>query len=418
MATDFLSTTIKTGSGKTFLGGMYYYICNSTELEKVSAITGNCSAVHSCWFSPILNELDVEYKFVSYDIERYGKLAGWSLNYVPELKRITKVQATVKELGEYDKYIPAQIKSSKFWGNESRLYNYPYTFYVLTDHINPPIEIKPHEIMKSKIMIGAKCFISDKGSYSLFIRGLKGDNEGVMEGQTSTATMDIPVGSTAYSQWSSTQKARDNQNYTNSLLNMSLNAQQTQFNNNMGLVQQGVGVIGSLLTGQFGSALSGAVGVYNQYKNNQFGMDRIRLEQQNVIGQRSAQMKDLSNTPRSMLQTGSDINFNLINSNKQISLIRYTITDEYKDRLCDYFTYYGYKQAKVMQVDTRSRHYFNYIKTSNVNILPVGIPKAHLDELRTIYDSGVTIWHVDRENVRMFDYSMDNYEEGRFLDNE
>ena len=417
--TDTLNTTILTPDGDKLIGGMYYYICGDYEIDKISAITGHCSAVNSCWFSPILNEEDLSTKEVLYDAKRYGELSGWNLNFTPKLKRITGVKSTNKKIGEVDKYPKPNRTSKKHWSNESRLYNFPYRYYLLTDFINPPIEVKPHEIMRNeKISIHAKAFITDRGSYSLYVNGLKGDSYGNMEGQVATATLDIPVGSTAYSQWSATQKARDNANYTNSLLNLSFQNKETEFNNKVAMQNSilggGSSAIGSLfkgdIVGALGKLVNGGVNSFNQYEANNLGMEKLRLEQNAVIGQRSAQQKDLSNTPRTMLSTGSDINFNLINGNRQIALLEYVITNEYKERLCDYFTYYGYKQAKIMDINIRSRYYFNYIKTSNINIYPEGIPKAHLDELRNIFNNGVTIWHMDRKGVRMYDYSNDNYE--------
>lgn len=417
--TDSLNTTILTPDNTKLIGGMYYYICSDYEMDKISAITGNCSAVNSCWFSPILTEEDLTTKEVEYDVKRYGELKGWELNFTPTLKRITKVNTIKKKIGEIDKYPVPNRTKKKHWSNESRLYNFPYTYYLLTDFINPPLEIKAHEIKNNeKISVYAKAFITDRGSYSLYVNGLKGDSYGNMEGQVSTATLDIPVGSSAYSQWSATQKARDNQNYTNALFNLSFQGKQTELNNSIGLknsvASSGGNFLGSLMKGDIvqalGSLASAGVNAFNQYQVNNLGLDKLRIDQNAVIGLKSAQLKDLSNTPRTMLSTGSDINFNLINGNRQIALIKYTITDEYKERLTDYFTFYGYKQAKVMNINIRSRYYFNYIKTSNVNIYPEGIPKAHYDELRNIYNSGVTIWHMDNKGVHMFDYSKDNYE--------
>ena len=63
-----------------------------------------------------------------------------------------------------------------------------------------------------------------------------------------------------------------------------------------------------------------------------------------------------------------------------------------------------------MKPNLRSRQYYNYVKTIGVNISDSGIPKQHLEKLKSIYDSGVTIWHGDRDGMFVGDYSQNNYE--------
>ena len=408
---DRLETIIKDSKGKKYIGGMYYYIINSTDIDKVSAVTGNCNAVHSCYYTPFLNTSNCEVISAVYDAERYGKIKGWSVNGTIELNRVIGVNKSVFDLGSINKNPNHTRQVKRHWKNESRLFNYPYRYFLVTDYFNPPIEVKPHEITGSSVDVKAKAFISDKGTYNIYIDGLKGDYTGNLEGQVSTASLEIPVGSTAYSQWSSTQKARDNQNYTNSLMQLQLNTKQTQFNNTLGMVQGGANVLGNLLSANFGGALGGAVGLYGQYRNNQFGMDRLRQEQQNAIGQKSAQMKDMSNTPRTMIQTGSDVNFKIMTGGSNIDLITYKPTEQYLQALGDYFALYGYKQNKMCAIDIDNRYYYNYIKTLGVNLQDVeGIPKAHLSKIKDIYDNGVTIWHVYRNDVQMFNYDNDNRE--------
>ena len=71
---------------------------------------------------------------------------------------------------------------------------------------------------------------------------------------------------------------------------------------------------------------------------------------------------------------------------------------------------YGYKQNKLMLPNIKSRYYYNYIKTIGINIRGYRIPRSHLEELRGIFDKGVTVWHIENNGVVVGDYSMDNYE--------
>lgn len=406
-------TIINTPIGDV-IGGMYFYYIKSSDLKKCSAITGNCPAVHSCYWTPFIEPSDVSTDIYKYDKNRYGKLEGWELDYTPYVERIKAVKTVFKKLGSFKKYNTHGRRKERHWSNESRLCLPPYSYSVLTDYMNPPIEIRPNEVISKDIEVFCRSFISDKGTYSLYIGGLKGDTDGNMEMQKSTSPTDIPVGSTAFANWSATQKAQNSHNYVQSLMGLTLDANQNNFNQTAGLIGGGAGVLGSAISGNIGGAISGIANTFVNYQNSEFGADRIRLQQKDVIGSRSALMKDLSNTPRSMIQTGSDVNFSIMAGNKRLDLLRYEITEEFKERLADYFTLYGYKQAKIMPVEIRNRYYFNYVKTLNVNLIPresgKGIPKAHLEEIRNIFDNGVTFWHVDNEGVSIGNYNMDNRE--------
>ena len=65
-----------------------------------------------------------------------------------------------------------------------------------------------------------------------------------------------------------------------------------------------------------------------------------------------------------------------------------------------------------MTPNLRDRYYYNFIRTIGANVISKGrtIPKAHLNKLKNIFDNGVTIWHMDRVGVQMFDYTYDNIE--------
>ena len=74
---------------------------------------------------------------------------------------------------------------------------------------------------------------------------------------------------------------------------------------------------------------------------------------------------------------------------------------------------YGYKQNKLINISwnfLRSRYYFNYIKTVGMNLESRGVPKQYIEQIKSIFDNGITLWHVDREGVAMNDYQYENIE--------
>lgn len=434
---DTWDNTIPVASLGNYPLGMYFYYSDSTDLVAMSAIIGNCNAIHSCYFTPFIDSNDLEMWSIPYDKDRFGKIVGSTLDYNPPVSRIMGFNfggGFDKYLGSFVKYKSEPRSNYRNWRNEGRLYNFPYMYAILSDGINTPLEIHYHEIPTPNNIaeIYANAMITDKGTYSIYVKGNKGDYTGQMESLISTAPTEIPVSSSAYSQWSSTQKAQDNQNIRASLMQLglanqqtqqlgSLAQEQTQANALFGGANAVVGGVSNALQGNvggaFGSVMGGIQGAVNSmydYQKTGISMNysnrNLELAQANAIGGRNALLKDLTNTPRTMISTGSDIGFSLKRQNG-VKLFRYKASEEYLSRLGDYFAMFGYKQSKTMTPSIRDRYYYNYIKTIGANILPKeGMPKSHLEVLKNIFDNGVTVWHMDRDGVYFMDYTYDNRE--------
>ncbi len=421
--------------------GMYYYYVDEGDIENISGVIGNCNAINSCWFTPIFSFADFDLAQVPYDTQRFGKAIG-SLDTTPNVKRITGVKSHIKDLGTFKKYnVNRPNHNLRDWRNESRLLNFPYSYCMISDNINMPLEVRYHEIFPYDVTdntfkIACSSMLSDKGSYNIFVRGNKGDHLGTMESLMSSSPTEIPVSSSAYAQWSSTQKASTNQSLMNNLQSLSqanafsqeginLQRKQSGVNTMLGVTGNTLSGIGNLMTGNLGGALGNVFGGIQQGINYGQQMQQLNLKsdhshrayalgQSQAIGSKKAMIKDLNNTPRSMMSTGSDILFSLKNSGARIDLYRYTLTTQYKERLGDYFAMYGYKQARVMSVNLRSRRDYNYIQTIGANItnkyINRTIPKDHLRKLTEIFDNGVTIWHIDRNGGLFQNYKYDNVE--------
>ena len=83
------------------------------------------------------------------------------------------------------------------------------------------------------------------------------------------------------------------------------------------------------------------------------------------------------------------------------------IQEQFKKSIFDYFTHYGYKADDFKKPETRSRYYYNYIKTIGVNI-KAGFDKQWQDEIKAIYNRGTTIWHyrdkATMKGINNYDY--------------
>lgn len=86
--------------------------------------------------------------------------------------------------------------------------------------------------------------------------------------------------------------------------------------------------------------------------------------------------------------------------------IYYTkIRPEYAEIIDNYFTCYGYAVKKVKVPATRTRVWWNYVKTVGCTISG-NVPAEADEKITAIYDRGVTFWHTP---VNMFRYDLDNH---------
>lgn len=90
--------------------------------------------------------------------------------------------------------------------------------------------------------------------------------------------------------------------------------------------------------------------------------------------------------------------------NNKFHYYRMTIRRQQAKVIDDFFTMYGYKVNSLETINIHKRTYFDYIKTIGCNIIG-NIPQKDLEEIRNLFDNGLTIWH----NPSYFlDYSVNN----------
>lgn len=425
---------------------IYFYWYSRSELgedaENDSSVMGNCPSILSIQYVPFLEKKDFEITTHHYDVNRFGKVRTDtpSLSFVPWVYRIQRIkdEGRIKEVGEFEVYKPSGKKTGKgqtrYWRNESRLFNYPYSFALLTDNLNAPLTIKYHlcktENNRSKIKV--RNTLSDRCSYGLYIEGYKGDNSGSMEAMVSGDSHELPCSSSAYSQWFASSKASTsasvNAQVQQAFMQTAQSNAMTGLQNQHSMTNQTIGGISAIGNGLayggimgLGSGMlqAGMLGIQAGQQrevnnlNNKFVQQSAGLSKQTAINQALARVQDLKSTPNTMVSMGSDLIYGFNKGGSQLSLYRYFVTTEYATKLADYWALYGYKQNKIMNVakNLRTRYFYNYIKTIGCNLKGNGnVPSEHMETIRNILDKGVTIWHIDREGVDVSDYSMDNYE--------
>lgn len=71
---------------------------------------------------------------------------------------------------------------------------------------------------------------------------------------------------------------------------------------------------------------------------------------------------------------------------------RFSIKNQYANRIDMYFDMYGYQTNTVKIPNINNRPNWNYVKTTGCNIL-ANIPQEDLSIIKGFFDEGITLWH-------------------------
>lgn len=401
--------------------GLYYY-CIPREKINSATYLGFVDTIQSLTYNPFI-EVDDMSTIVecSFDSDRYGSPKGG----IPKCYRMSGFDTIDKQLYELNTFPDNDNGLPTF---EPKLYTFPFRYFMITDYMNTPLVVKPELCENKTLKLRVKATnIATESKYNLYVNGYKGDYNGNLNGIVNNSPLMLPVLSSAYSQFLATSSASFNQGNINAMLENdlslkqglatnSLNYRQNTTNNYMQGLTSGLGAIASLFSLNFGGVVNGAMGVaqaginqhFNTLSNN---LNNSQLKEQNklsnfeVSSMANAKTTDLLNTPNSIKTSGNDTLFNLVNSNRKIDIIEFALDFRYKHRIYDYFVKYGYKVNKWEKINVNSRRYFNFIKTNTCNIVSDEIPHEYLEEIKDIFNRGVTIWHIDN-GANVGDYSV------------
>ena len=386
------------------LGYYYYYIpYNNLEYGKY---LGVCSAIESLTYNPFLTDENVTYLETTYDNSRYGNINSGSCT----VKRIMSCSQIELELTNS---IDIFNYDSPF---DMKLQLYPFTYYLITDYMNEPLLIKPQLVYNTdnKLIIKIET-TAISGRYRLYVLNNKNDTDGKLEGITNNMTYQLPVTSSAYSQFYATSMSSFNNNVSNALIEndmtlrqntntATLNTKQNEFN-------AALSGLASLLSGNLSGVVSNGVSLIQQQEKLDNLINNLneqnKFKENEIISSKNAKINDLLNTPNSIKTAGNDSIFNMMINNRKIDVIKYTITPQYKRRINNYFKRYGYAFNDFAVPDIYSRHDYNFLKCSVCYLISETIPREHQEEIKQIFESGITLWHIEN-GVTPLDYSVSN----------
>lgn len=400
----------------TYIGnlavGLYYYFIGRNDIGKANYL-GYAPSIESISYNPFISESDLHLNEANFDVDRYGTPSGG----IPKCYRILSNPSIEKLLGEIQLF-PNKGEVNGVY--EPKAYCYPFRYFLITDYYNPPLLIKPELVntISNKLrvkVLTAPC--SQESKFNIFVEGYKKDNKGNLEGNVNNTALMLPVASSSYSQFLATSSASFNQNVINALLENDttlrqgqnsaiLNYQQNSVNNMM----SGIGNLFGLNFGGLASNISNGIFANKQHELAMSQMqETAAMKEQQIQSMYNAKISDMISTPRSLKTCGNDSIFNLINSRQKIDIIEYEPSPAYKIRIVDYFKRYGYSVNASMSINFNTRKYYNYIKTINCNIGSARVPYKDLEEIKNIFNSGITFWHIDN-GATIGNYIMENEE--------
>lgn len=267
---------------------------------------------------------------------------------------------------------------------ESKLLCAPYRYNLLTDWRNSPVIFKNEYMTTDEIVINYSLALSHNAPMRFWIKDYKRDKEGRYTSLSQPMAPEFPIINDAYSQYMLQNKNTIQTNLTNAMINA------------------GAGVISGAISG---GGMGGAPGaVFGALSGAAGGVLNVTAQ----IRSENAKQLDLKAVPDGVINN-SDSAFNIVDRNDVVTFYRMAICCENEHIIAEIFNMTGYKVNRVEIPNTRSRTRFNYIQTVGANITGA-ISQRFIEELKAIYNNGVTIWHYNKEYFNMLDYSYENIE--------
>ena len=413
--------------------GFYYYLIPRNKISSANYL-GFVDTIQSLTFNPFIEEADINNIVeCTFNSDKYGIPDGG----IPKCYRIESFDKIEKELGNINLFSSKNDYVGQQYPFDPKLEMYPYTYYLITDYINPPLLIKPQFVnsLDNKIRVKVTTTpLSAESKYNIYVDKYNGDDEGNLEGMSNATPLMLPVTSSIYSQFISTSMASFAQGNINAMLendktlNQGLASNALQYNINSGQNKRSgiTGGISSILSILSGNILGGASNAFSTGTNYGFNSqvnqmqaqltqnqlnEKAQLTEYEINTMAQAKITDMINTPNSIKTSGNDTLFNLVNSNQKIDIIKYQPKAKAKFKISMYFERYGYKFNEYGKLGNyiNSRKYFNFVKTNSCNIATAKVPLIHLEEIKEIFNRGTTIWHVDR-GAEPLNYDVDNME--------
>ena len=305
----------------------------------------------------MINYPDVEEMEISYGVKLAlnKAVSDKTVGYLRPEKVLSLPEVEVnKELFQFDAYPTVERTTDFNWMNESKCFQYPFRYLEINDGLNGQMFLEPQLLSPKNNKFMVRHSLNPNGTYDLYVKNYKGDNNGISEKLT-CGGLSVPVAKDTYLNYLYENKNQRELFQLNQLTN----------------------TITSLASGNIGGMMS----VVNAELN------------------RTATESDMKNIPPTISYGGNYIEG--ITRQEYLQLIPHRVNDDDMNKIALFFHQYGYAQNKLMQPSFKGRKYWNYLQTQDCHLKVPNCPKEHLQQLKQIFDSGVTVWH--KANGEMFE---------------
>lgn len=405
------NNTQNTSTGSMVYGLYYYYLDNNLlDINKNLSIPLQLPTIQTLTYLPFFNRNELTIVQCKID-SNYFKLSGAYQNL--NLYRLM-IGSCKKELPSYN--FQDTITSYKKSNLPSGLLLFPYRYFLLSDGVNPPMMIKPQDLLtQNSITPVVETYITQNSKYKIYVKESRNDTNGEINSIVNNISLLLPIGTNAYNNFlvtnGNTYQATNNLAFLENDKTLSQSMNNLNLSSEQGNVNNAIGMISKLFSLDFGGATNSAVDFY--YKNKNYNLSKNQIQENynfknyQIETNMLATKKDYLNTPRTMKTLGNDALFNLNNTKGQLKLYEFRINPEQQYRLTKYYKNYGYKINKYKKPNYTSKKHYNFVKTTNCNIDSANIPLEHIRELEQIFNSGITFWHVET-GVKVGDYKVKN----------
>ena len=395
-----MTDSIVTSLNNRDLNSFYFYLIPKPFYYYQITFLPHCNgAIQNIYYNPFIDMTDVAITDCVLDLEKYGK--GIVFPDTPMVYRVTASNIVEKELKtimvNYDK-------------DEPLLSIYPFKYYMVFDGFNEPLMVKPQLTeYYSYFTVKVKTMVSAVPNYLMYVHAYNGDKTGKVEGFKNRNPLISSFSNDAYSTFLGTSSASFNAQYDIERRNEELRYNQNKDSLGLSTISNIVGLGASLLTGNIGgigSSIGSLLGNGMDYKHNS---EQHSLNEYAMQTMHMATLKDLQNKPRIMSSAGTNYDFDT-KVNGGTYVYEYGLHPNHLAEVRRYIKRFGYPvEEYTSSIDLRSRRAWNFFKFRKCDVEGVTIPVEHLRMIESIYENGITFWHMDRD-ITFKDYNQDNSE--------
>ena len=284
----------------------------------------------------------------------------------------------------------------------NKCFLYPYNFINITNNQGGNIKaLFENSNDKNKIIFSYIFPTQEGNAISGFLKNYNNVTYNLDYSINGMTNIELPFITNTYSAYISANINSINNSYATIERNYENSNNNLAFNT----FQNGLSNIGKALTGNIANAVNGLT---EQGINVIQSKMNIENSNTNALESINASLKDNAN--KGNIQHGA-FNFNHMQVLNQIGFKIQTmqVRTECIKTIDDYFNMFGYKVNQIKEPKFDTRPYWNYIKTSGLNLV-ANIPLDAINSIKSMFNSGTTIWH---KLEYMFEYK--KYKKGNSL---